>query len=743
MTAQAAADGPLPLDTALDGLLFEPGHWFCLAASNRKVAGVTPGTLAQALDLVGRSRVATVVGRLRPEVAGIDVDAGGDLGDLVVDTLSDWCRSHGLWHLLRPSGGAPGRWHLFVVPGVHREALSDQVAAVQRELRLTDEQLGLRRQFRPLSAPHRATGAQTPPDCLEGALSGLQAALEPVPAHILATRPPPAARRPASGPTGPLTPLPRPHRDLPLPWAAYLARGRRAAAAVDRDPSTRSLLELQATTALVVAGYTEPLAWAAITSAHVGAFTKARSRGRTWWWNQWNRAVVDADTWLRGRRATAPSTAPASVATHAARAYLEGQWRSWPTRTRHVDREVLLVVLERMDRVGATSVAIPQRDLVLDCAVSSRTTVRAALTRLQATGLLTVAPTYRPGTTDTANTLHLNEQPSSAFGGAMSVIGPSRFQPPQPGAPLALRRALGLPACAVLAQLAAHDSLGGITLAAVAHQAGLLDPGQHAPTPRQLRSTRDHLRTLATHGLADVDEHGHWRATTTDPAQPPEAVQHRGAVMNDLVRDRVDQERTEFRQRFDAILRRARWGQQRQRALSRSATAARARQQAWWAHQDPHTAQQRRQARGAAFSALNPPDQAELKHRLAAARARAGEAETARYHHWLTTLDAGEFDERSAQRSVAFAHRPAHERHQLVEAWAQHRARWHLPRHRPTPTPSADRPRAGGPDAALLERKPPDIQDLVLFDDTTTPRRGPLAANPRRLSPLAGPRGRA
>ena len=60
-------------------------------------------------------------------------------------------------------------------------------------------------------------------------------------------------------------------------------------------------------------------------------------------------------------------------ATQAARAALEAVWRSWPVRTRHTDVEVYTVVLERMDRVGEPAVAIPQRDLVLDCAVGSRT----------------------------------------------------------------------------------------------------------------------------------------------------------------------------------------------------------------------------------------------------------------------------------------------------------------------------------------------------------------------------------
>ena len=701
---------------ALDDLLFVPDDWFCLAPNNRKVAGVTPGTLDQALDLVGQGRVATVVGRLRPEVAGIDVDAGGALGDLAAHTLRDWCRTRGLWHLLRPSGGAPGRWHLFVVPGVRQDALSDQVAAVQRELRMPGEQLGLRRQFRPLSAPHRATGARTPLDGVQDALSGLQTALEPVSARVRAARALPAPRRAASGPTGPLTPLPRPHRDLPLPWAAYLARGRRAAAAVDRDPRTRSLLELEATFQLVVAGYTEPEAWAAITAAHPGAFTKARSRGRTWWWNVWNRCVVDADTWLRARRAAAPTSAPASVATTTARAELEAVWRSWPTRTRHTDHDVLTVVLDRMDRAGSTAVPIPQRDLVLDCAVTSRTTVRASLARLQAAGLLTVHATYQPGTTDTAHTLALPEH-LGHHSAVVSLTDPSRFQPPHRRAPLTLRRSLGLVACAIHTRLPDPNQTAATSLTDLAYAAGLLDSHQDPPTPRQLRTVRTHLRTLASHGLATVDEHGHWRAApAANQASPVGAAHHRGAALDQLVRDRIDHERAEFHQRFDAAQRRARWERQRQAALARAAKAARARQKAWWDGHQAAVAHRRRAALAVAFAALPPDDQADRKHHLAAQRARAGEDERTRYDHWLTTMDPAAFDRRSAERALAFRSRPTHEQQQLVASWTAHRARWGLPHHQRAASTPTDTRSSRSPEDKLLQRQQPTAEDLALFD---------------------------
>ena len=61
----------------VDKFLFEPDQWFAIDSANHKVAGVAPGTLDQALALVGRGQVATIVGRLRPQVVAVDVDAAG------------------------------------------------------------------------------------------------------------------------------------------------------------------------------------------------------------------------------------------------------------------------------------------------------------------------------------------------------------------------------------------------------------------------------------------------------------------------------------------------------------------------------------------------------------------------------------------------------------------------------------------------------------------------------------------
>ena len=706
----------------LDELLFAPAGWFCIDTSNRRVPGATPGTLDQALALIGHAAVATVVGQLRPEALGVDIDAGGALGTEAATAIAAWCAARGLWHLQRASGGGEGRWHLFVAPGVHAEDLVDHVAAVRRELRLTARQLDARRQLRPLSAPHRRTGATTHPAELAAAAVALQEVLQPPSDRVTARRratPPPS--RPAtapSGPEGPLTPLRRQRRELPPIWAAYLARGRQAAAAVDRDPGSRSQLELEATCQLVLAGYSEPEAWAAIASAHSTAFTKARSRGRRWWWHTWNRCVHDCDTWLRAHRVDSPPSDPLP-ATERARAELAAHWLSWPTRTRHTDVEIYTVVLARMDRTGAAATAIPQRDLVLDCAVASRTTVRASLARLQAAGLLEVHQTYLPGTTDTAHTLalpaELQEGPADATRIAVLRTGPSSFQPPQPGLPL--RRALGLPACAVLRSL---DTAGAIEEPArpadLARRAGLLHPNQHEPSAAQLRTLRRHLRTLAQHGLASLKTDGTWRATAAAMAGvADEQLQLVGQAAGAAVQTQIDAERAAFRARFDASNRRARWDRQRASVLALAAKTARATQKAWWNSLDADAQQQRRDARMDWFASLSPAEQLARKQLLARRRARTGEVEADRYVNWLRALSPDDLERRCRDRAADFAGRPAYEQQQLAAAWAEHRARWELPHHRRrAPIPSPPTPTL--PEAGLLERQRPDLDELVLFD---------------------------
>jgi hypothetical protein len=678
----------------LDRLLFRQTGWFAICVRNRRVPGVLPGTLTAALGLIGRGDVASIVGRLRPEVAGIDIDAPGSPGDLAMNAVRDWCRAHGLWHLIRASGGGPGRWHVFVVAGVWRERLEQWVIDVRREQGLTVAALGVRQDLRPLSAPHRRTGHLSPlPADHSALLSDLRSILDAAPTQPAQKSFRPRAARTALRPTTlltPLTPLPRPRRAVPPGWAAYLSEGRRAAAAagLDRDPNTRSQIELEATFQLVIAGLSEDQAWQRVKQSHRTAFTKAKTSGRRWWWWQWNRCVTDADAWLTERRRETTQRSPGPVVTstkiQAAHQVMDAHWRSWPARTRHTDHEVLGVILTRMARVASANVVIPQRDLVLDCAIASRTTVRAALRRLQARGLLEIRPTYQPGSTDTAHTLRLPAQipfPQETRDQALSMNVPSRFHPP-----LHYRRALGLRCAAVLTHLLAITRPQGSTLYSVAAGAGLLeDCAAGDLTPAQRRTVTAHLLTLVSHGLATVDEHGLWRATETTISQRADQV---GTQLSQHVQARIAAERSEFRSRFDPQARRARWEHQRDTAIARSAKAARTTQKAWWDRLDQAERQSRRDTSAARFARATPAQQTSLKTQWAKHRRAADEPnERTRHTAWLASLTDVELDQRSIDRARAWKQRPTEQQQALVSAWTVYRARWDLPKYRPARAP--------------------------------------------------------
>jgi hypothetical protein len=258
-------------------------------------------------------------------------------------------------------------------------------------------------------------------------------------------------------------------------------------------------------------------------------------------------------------------------------------------------------------------------------------------------------------------------------------------------------------------------------LAALAHAAGLLDSGQTSPTSGRLRTLRAHLRTLAQHQLAEVDEHGRWHRRDTMPATEDRThagqresartdTERRGHALAYVMQQRIAAERAEFRARVDPQARRARWQAQRQASLARAAKAARARQKAWWGAQVPKDRHRRRVALAAAFLALSPTDQAQRKHALAQARARAGESEPDRYAAWLAGIDSAELERRCLDRAARYAARPLHDRQQLVAAWAEHRARWGLPSPRRASSTAAAAP---APEAALLQRQPPGLAELV------------------------------
>jgi len=792
------------LRRALDDQLFTSGPWLAIDAANAAVKGVRPATLGQALGLVGQGRVASVVGTLRSEVAGVDIDSPTFAGE-ILDTLVAFCRARGLWHLVRPSGGGDGRAHLLLVPGVHRVDLEDLVLRLRGELgRKADPVTGrraaplgrhhvdVRRQLRPLSAPHRCK--PTPvldEDVLAAALTGLSDALQALSPRLREVRdgegasqvasavrsrrssPPPAPV--AAGLVEPLSPLPRPGQDLPAGWAAYLRAGRSAAAeaGLDREPGSRSTIEYDATRVMVLAGWSEDQAWQAISTAHRGAFVKARANGRRWWWHVWNAVVSAADAWLSEHRAAAAARGTSStvvvdeaVAAAIARAdaELETVWRSWPAQARHTRRELMRCVLERMRRRGTTAVALPQRDVLLDAAIDSRNTVAAARDALIGAGLLVVVATHQRGSTDTADTWCLPQRFSTSTttpgpedaGRGVGCFEPTRGTPPQPTAPLPLllRRSLGLPRAHLLE--VARALPGPVTPAVLAHAAGITTspppphPGLAAPdgatetalTREQERTMRAHLQALAAHQLVVVDAHGRWKATEPSSVIAAAAVdQDAGAAwpervaLEQLGRDRQDtirwvvaSERREYRAVVDPTARRHRWQAQRQQALTRQAKVDLARQKAWWNGLGDHARRVQTAAAAAVFAALSPTEQAQRKHQLAVRRARVGLVERDRHTAWWQALSSQEQDKRSVTRAWAYHRLPEDTRASLASTWSEHRARWDLPQPRRTPpSPTAPARPDATPDLVIdLTGPPEEVQDTLLDLLTTATSGRPL-----------------
>ena len=291
---------------ALDGVLLKPTGWFCLDAGNRRVAGVRTGSMSAALALVGQGAVATVVGLLRPEFAVVDVDATGPVGDEIQAELLGWCAQRDVWALPRASGGGAGHWHVFLRPGEHRSDLQDAITQLRARHALPARAVDLRRQVRPLSAPHRS-GAPSPlPSGLPAALRALQALAG---ASTAPTGPGTAAPRPSAV----YEPLARPLRALPGDWQRYLNPGHVPASTTGwADPSS-STTERVATFWLVVCGHDEASAWTAIFQAHPEAFTKARARGRGWWRRHvWRDAGEAADSWRHEHHHQQPSPSPAA-----------------------------------------------------------------------------------------------------------------------------------------------------------------------------------------------------------------------------------------------------------------------------------------------------------------------------------------------------------------------------------------------------------------------------------------------
>lgn len=652
-----------PLVQQLDELLFSPTGWFAIAVDNQAVPGVRVPTLETGLTLVGEGSVATVVGRVRPEVLVADVDLAGERGHAVVEQLAAWCHRTGVWHLVRPSGGADGRHHLFMVPGEHSDQLEATVAGLRRSMKASARALDLRRSghIRPLSAPHRHGAHTKPLGDLREALRGLRRALAPTTPKATntsaASMRPPARSTDTATARAALAPKPRRRVDLPAPWANYLRTG--VAPAHGGQDHSRSTDEVRATRAMLHAGHTAETAWALITAAHPDAMTRARANRRRWVAWVWNDVVEHDTTPPASDRTPSPETTAAVSA--ARQRLLDLAWTIPPRRR----RSLLLVghhVLDRIARTDTLRVPVPERDLVLDTGLTDRKTIRTALRLMDgALGALH---------TDTWDPKNAKDSSSYEF----EVEAPPRQgvrEIPPPGLHTPLPRGLWtqLPGQAHALWRTLQSSLSPLEVGAALHTSALTESPTSLPTAAQLRAGERALTELARAGLAHCTAEGTWVARNAPSLEHTQ----RAARRHDELAAQVATERAEYRNFTSS------WSLEQARARKAQFT----RERAWWNALDHAERAERRDAWRHQFDSLPVLEQERLKSQLAHRRLRVGVDEAARHRAWAQSLPHAEHASRASERQRRYDQLPRPLQQASVAAWERHRIRFGLHRHTP------------------------------------------------------------
>lgn len=651
-------------DTAADG-------WFALDEGNQRVAGVRPASLDKGLAMVGRARVATVVGRLRPGVVAVDVDLVGERGHAVAELVAAWCRREDLWHCVRPSGGADGRTHVVVACGARREHLEAEVDSLRQAYGVSGRMIDVRQALRPLSAPHRSGPCPAPlgdaaaaARTLKAALKVLERAARPVDAP--ASPPSSSARR------TPLLPRrQRGRRPLPDVWVRYLATGERPELSENARDRSGSTFEALATARMLQAGWTSQQAWAAIRAAHPDAMNRARASWHRWV-GIWNEAVMGDDDYVGGVE-LAPEVAAAIAA---ARERLRSLAWSTSTRARPGLLTVGHTVLDRMERTGSLRVPVPQRDLVLDTGITDRATIAAHLRALH----------------DVVGVLHEVFDPRARSTSSFEfevpqVRGVSQTPPPRFHTPTASDLPPGLPRM-TWPTLRSLPAEGG-SLEDLAHACQVLTSPTSAMTGTQRRTLTAILTSLASLGLVTCDEHGVWRPTG---ARLGEAARRRASEVLEPVRRAVAAERTAYRQprHSDA------WAA----AHAAAVKAQRAKQAGWWRGL-PEIERRRRSIELAdRFASMSIQSQLETKQRWAERDARAGIDPRTRHAQWLARQDPDELVRRAVERAAHFRALPSPAQRATVHAWQTYRAAWDIDR---TPTPDAIPPSFQRRDDAFMK----------------------------------------
>jgi hypothetical protein len=668
--------------------MFSSSGWFVIGSDNQPVKGVRVASLEAGLALVGEGAVATVVGRLRPQVRVVDVDLEGERGHAAAEQLANWCRRKGLWHLLRPSGGADGRTHLFVIPGPADAALAEFVEQLRTQMRASSRAIDLRTSghVRPLSAPHRHGGHTRPYGDLREHLRALRRH------DWVTTATSPAAAQPSRVGTAALTPRPRRRTDLPEQWITYLRTG--VAPPHGGTDHSRSTDELLATVAMLRAGHTAETAWALITAAHPQAMVRARSSRRRWVSWVWNRAVEDD-------RAHSPALnvdpdVAAAIAT--ARDGLTTLMWTLPPRQR---RALLLVghhVLDRMARANSRRVPVPERDLVEDTCLTDRKTIRGVLRLLNGPVGLLHTDAWDPAKKDSSS--YEFEIPEASGRGVREIPPPSLHTPkglqgcaPASPPPRGTWSQLTGQAHAIWRTLLSSDT--PLTPEQVAQLSGISERPDHAPTPSQLRSTTKALSDLAAAGLADCAADGTWvvrHAPTTELVE-------RAAARHHEIAETVASERAAYRAPS------ATWNLARARALK----AQLSKERAWWGSLTPAEQARRRATWRGKFDQLSVLEQERIKATLARRRINAGVDEPSRHDAWIDALPAEEYVARTIERQRRYEALPPPLRQAHVAAWQRHRDRFGIPRS--TTTGAARREHS-----ALLPHGPAE-RDAAFLDE--------------------------
>lgn len=695
-TAPTAAPSWQPEAAAIDELMFLPSRWFALDVENQQVPRVVVASLVDGLELVaGSDRVASVVGTLRPEFVVVDIDVDDARGREVMTELESWVRGQGLWHVVRPSGGAPGRFHIYICHDGREDAVRERAARIRGREGLPAKAIDVRRKVRPLSAPHRLGSHPRPLGILARSLARLTPSVQTTTEILQAATGEAASPGTQARRSEPVINGVRGRRPLPLEWARYLATGEEPPLHGDDGPSTYGA---RVTAELVRAGYQADEAWAKIVGAHQDACTHARriGHGRDWWITyQWNPAVEDLQRFRleHGADTSVPldvDADPVVAAVQAGRAALEVlQWR-WGPRARPGIVLVAHTLMDRMLRENTTTVPCPQRNLETDTGLC-RPTIAKALRALHEV-LGTLQETFDPGQRERSSytfaladidELHDVVKNPGDEEGVGQDLPPVLHTPTPPG----LWPLLGPTAHALWRTLGTHP----VTLEVAVARAGLTHgPGQ-APTVAQLRTAARHLTALAQAGTVQCDDAGRWSLAPVRKAHTPERIARAHAVV-EPIQARIALERAAYRAEPGYSWRRA-----RAESIELERVKAAGRYDRWRQALTAEEYAARSRAHAARFSSHShsPAEQARLKDGFAHRRAaRLGPSEAHRHDTWCRSLSDLDYADRAAERQHRYGQLHPIDQAHHAQMWAEHRRRWNIPRGHPDETADRDQARA-------------------------------------------------